>query len=324
LALSRQAAFFEIGTTMNNSKLILVVGSINTDLVVSSSRLPLAGETITGNSFSTFQGGKGANQAVAAARLGSEVMMVGKVGSDSFGLESIRQMKSQGVDCEHVELETGDSGVAVINVAHGGQNTIIVVPGANAHVTPAFVDSKRSQIKIAAIVLAQLEIPTESVVRLAAICREEQVPFMLDPAPARTLPSVLLSNCTWFTPNETEAAFFAPEASRLESVNGIAKALLGQGPQNILLKMGERGAYISQPGLEGITVAAKRVIAVDATAAGDTYNGAFATALVSGYDIGYCARFAATAAAISVTRQGAQASMPTLDEVENSLSNEAV
>jgi ribokinase len=110
----------------------------------------------------------------------------------------------------------------------------------------------------------------------------------------------------------------------LESVNGIAKALLGQGPQNILLKMGERGAYISQPGLEGITVAAKRVIAVDATAAGDTYNGAFATALVSGYDIGYCARFAATAAAISVTRQGAQASMPTLDEVENSLSNEAV
>jgi ribokinase len=304
---------------MKNSRSIVVVGSINTDLVVYSDRLPRAGETMSGRSFATFQGGKGANQAVAASQLGAEVIMIGKVGSDSFGIESIRQLESRGVNCEHVEVKPGDSGIAVITVASAGQNTIIVVPGANAHVTPAFVESKRKVIKSAAIVLAQLEVPLESVSRLATICREEGVPLMLDPAPARLLPASLLSDCTWFTPNETEAEFFAPRTSHVQSPEQTTNDLRQHGMQNILLKMGERGAYIDRQGSPGVQIAAKKVAAIDTTAAGDTFNGAFATALVKGNEVEFCGRFASAAAAISVTRKGAQASMPSLEEVENML-----
>jgi len=299
----------------NRSKPIVVVGSINTDLVVTADRLPLAGETITGNSFTTFQGGKGANQAVAAAQLGATVKMIGKVGSDAFGGESIRQLENRGVNCEHVAIEDGDSGLAVITVGLGGHNTIIVVPGANAQVSPSFIESKRSVIREAGIVLAQLEIPADSVLCLAEICEQEGVSLMLDPAPAKPLPSGLIERCEWFTPNETEAGFYSAGRNESSSPAHIASLLRAMGARNILLKRGEHGAYADLIAAASFEIAAMKVTAVDTTAAGDTYNGAFAAALVAGKQISLCGKFASAAAALSVTRPGAQASMPTLAEV---------
>ena len=308
------------------SKPVVVVGSINTDLVAQADRLPLKGETITGTSFHTFQGGKGANQAVAAAKLGANAIMVGKVGSDSFGTESIRQLTASGVDCTHIAVEPGDSGIAVITVGAGGQNTIVVIPGANAAVTPAFIEANRDVIKTAGIVLAQLEIPIESVLRLAQICRQEDVPLMLDPAPARELPAELLSLCSWITPNETEAQFYArgtaDDAHRKNS-SAVAAALLKTGTHGVVLKLGEHGAYIEQVGGSIFQIPSFKVAAVDTTAAGDTFNGAFAAGLSAGRDVEWSGRFASAAAAISVTRMGAQASMPQADEVMALLSGQS-
>ena len=306
------------------SKPVVVVGSINTDLVAQSDRLPLKGETITGKSFHTFQGGKGANQAVAAGKLGANAIMVGKVGSDSFGAESIRQLTASGVDCTHVAVESGDSGLAVITVGADGQNTIVVIPGANALVTPAFIESKRDVIKAAGMVLAQLEIPLESVLRLAQICHEEDVPLMLDPAPARELPGELLSLCSWITPNETEAQFYAgADDADSKKTSTIAAALLKTGAHGVVLKLGEHGAYIEQTGGSIFQIPSFKVAAIDSTAAGDTFNGAFAAALSAGRDVEWSGRFASAAAAISVTRMGAQASMPKADEVMALLSGQA-
>jgi ribokinase len=308
------------------SKPVVVVGSINTDLVAQADRLPLKGETITGNSFHTFQGGKGANQAVAAGKLGANAIMVGKVGSDSFGAESIRQLTASGVDCTHVAVEPGDSGLAVITVSADGQNTIVVIPGANASVTPAFIEAKRDVLKTAGMVLAQLEIPVESVLRLAQICHEEKVPLMLDPAPARELPGELLSLCSWITPNETEALFYARDTvgdAHHEDSSAVAAALLKTGVHGVVLKLGERGSYIEQGEGKVFRIPSFKVAAVDTTAAGDTFNGAFAAAFCAGRDIEWSGRFASAAAAISVTRMGAQASMPNADEVMSLLSEQA-
>ena len=296
------------------SKHIVVVGSINTDLVVTSDRLPCAGETITGLSLATFQGGKGANQAVAAAQLGAKVSMIGKVGSDSYGAESLRELERRGVNCEHVHVEQADSGIAVITVGADGQNTIVVIPGANALVSPEFVESKRRVIREAGIVLAQLEIPVESVLYLAQLCEQEGVPLVLDPAPAKSLPPALLPLCEWVTPNETEARFYAGSQED-DLAEEVAKVLQAKGTRNVLLKLGERGALIARQSLPPHRVAAFPVAAVDTTAAGDTFNAAFASALIEGREIAFCGRFAAAAAALSVTRAGAQASMPTLSEV---------
>jgi ribokinase len=299
-------------------KTVVVVGSINTDLVVRTPNLPVRGETVTGESFQTFQGGKGANQAVAAALLGANVSMIGKVGSDSYGADSVRHLKQVGVDCTHIEVQPGDSGLAIITVGASGENTIIVVPGANAAVTPEFIESKIDVIKRAGMVLAQLEIPVESVLRLAQICREAGVPLMLDPAPARELPSEIFALCEWITPNETEAQFYLGGAGEGRSggdSNGIADAILRTGVRGVILKLGERGASISRVGETTIDIAPFKVVAVDTTAAGDTFNGAFATAVCAGQTIEFSGRFAAAAASISVTRMGAQASMPGFAEV---------
>jgi ribokinase len=306
-------------SSSSTPKAIVVVGSINTDLVATTPRLPRPGETITGSCFATFQGGKGANQAVAAAQLGATVTLIGKVGSDAFGSTSIHALQSRGVQCDHVAQEPGDSGVAVITVDASGQNSIVVIPGSNAHVTPDFVESKRSVIREAAIVLAQLEIPLGTVLRLARICREERVPFMLDPAPAIALPPELFTLCDWFTPNETEAAFYA-QAPFVPPPQAAA-ALHALGVQNVVLKLGQRGAYIDGPAQSSHQVPSIPVKAVDTTAAGDTFNAAFSAALVDGKDIPTCGLFAAAAAALSVTRAGAQSSMPSLAEVLAVLSN---
>ena len=295
-------------------KPILVVGSINLDLVANTPRIPHAGETLIGDDFQTHHGGKGANQAVAAARLGYPVRMIGRVGDDAFGAELKSGMASEGIDTAAVGISKGSSGVTVIVVAASGENSIVVVPGANAMLTPADLEANLEMIRSAGIVLAQLEIPLETVVHLAEICAREAVPLMLDPAPARDLPGEMLSHVTWFTPNETEAAFYAKTSESTDS-QATAQSLLNQGITSVALKLGARGAWLASGNGLAQSIQPFVVHAVDTTAAGDCFNGAFAVALMQGKSPEDSARFASAASAISVTRAGAQPSMPTMDEV---------
>jgi ribokinase len=302
----------------SSQKPIVVVGSINIDLVASAEKIPVAGETVRGTDFQVHPGGKGANQAVAISRLGYPVQLVGKVGTDAFGEQLRSYLLDAGVDVIAVERDEGTSGVAMIAVSPRGENSIVVIPGANAHVTPAFLDAHRQTIRNAGIVLAQLEIPIETVEHLARICAEEGIPLMLDPAPAHKLPSTIFRHLRWFTPNETEAAFFTEDAMQGEPAQ-IAKALLGAGIEGVVLKMGSRGVYLASGDHLSQALPAFAVNAVDTTAAGDAFNGAFATALMLGMEQVEAARFASAAAAVSVTRAGAQPSMPTRSEVEEML-----
>jgi ribokinase len=217
----------------------------------------------------------------------------------------------------------GSSGVAVIAVARSGENSIVIVPGANALLTSQDLDANMDALRSAGMVLAQLEIPLETVEHLAKICMREGVPLMLDPAPARELPKDLYQAVDWFTPNETEAAFFLDRCEgdgALETASGIAKVLMAKGAKGVALKMGSRGAYLASTGGLDEVVSAFSVQAIDTTAAGDCFNGAFATGLLMKMTAPEAAQFAAAAAAISVTRAGAQPSMPTLAEVELMLS----
>jgi ribokinase len=306
----------------SSQKPIVVVGSINIDLVASAEKIPVAGETVRGGDFQIHPGGKGANQAVAVARLGYPVQLIGKVGTDTFGGQLLSYLQEAGVDVNAVERHEGTSGVAVIAVSTRGENSIVVVPGANAHVTPDFLDLHRETICDAGIVLAQLEIPIATVEYLSNLCEEEGISLMLDPAPAHALPSKIFRHLRWLTPNETEAAFFAAEfmkdLRKLEPEQ-ISNALLGAGVENVVLKMGSRGVYLSSANGNSHMLPAFPVTAVDTTAAGDAFNGAFATALMLGMGQVEAARFATAAAAVSVTRPGAQPSMPSRAEVDELL-----
>jgi ribokinase len=312
---------------VTGKKPIVVVGSINIDLVARAERIPALGETILGLDFQTHPGGKGANQAVAVARLSYPVVMIGKLGSDSFGAQLRSHLRSPGVDIRGVGATPGSSGVAMIVVSTRGENTIVVTPGANAMLTPEDLDAHLDLIRAAGIVLTQLEIPISTVEHLASICQREGVPLIVDPAPAQALPASVLRSVQWFTPNVTEAAFYLRAAQHNcdnLSYSEIAAALLHSGVSGAILKLGADGAHIaSSRGLDdqGLDehVRAFPVQVVDTTAAGDAFNGAFATALMSGQSPLESAHFAAAAAAISVTRNGAQSSMPTLEEVEHLL-----
>jgi ribokinase len=304
---------------MTNPKPIVVVGSINMDLVARAARIPVTGETVQGEEFRTHPGGKGANQAVAVARLGYPVSMIGRLGTDAFGAELRDHLQKSGIDVSSVGASETSSGVAVIIVSPSGDNIIVVTSGANAAVSPSDIDANLDRIRAAVLVLTQLEIPLETVEHLAKVCAREGVPLMLDPAPARELPAAVINHTRWFTPNETEAAFFSA-SDRSDSPEKIARTLLTKGPQAVALKLGGRGAYLADRDGLNQQIDAFAVHAVDTTAAGDAFNGAFATALMLGNDPAESARFAAAAAAISVTRPGAQPSMPTMAEVQQMLS----
>jgi ribokinase len=290
------------------------------DLVTTADHIPVVGETVAGYSFQTHFGGKGANQAVAIARLGHPVQLIGRLGSDRFGEELREGLECEGIDITGVKKVDGTSGIAIIVVSSRGENCIVVTSGANATLSGDDLDEYVEQIRGAGLVLAQLEIPIATVLRLAEICDREGVPLMLDPAPAQTLPVELLPLVTWFTPNETEAVFFANGQSKHTNDSNqtarMANTLMGTGVRNLLLKLGERGFHLATAAGESRTHAAYSVPVVDTTAAGDAFNGAFAVALMDGKSPIDSASFAAAAAAISVTRNGAQSSMPTLNEVQ--------
>jgi ribokinase len=267
-------------------------------------------------------GGKGANQAVAVARLGYPVQLIGRLGNDEFGLQLRSNLKSSGVDIAGVAISDGTSGVAVIIVSEKGENSIVVTPGANSKVTPQDIETNLDSIRNAGIVLAQLEIPIETVDYLATVCAREGVPLILDPAPAMDLPPRIFDRIAWLTPNQSEAAFYVGETECAEDrdlPDEIARELLNKGSHGVVLKMGERGVFLVSQEVRGTLIPAFQLGAVDTTAAGDAFNGGFATGLMLGKSPEESARFASAVAGISVTRRGAQPSMPSMAEVERLL-----
>ncbi|MEK4977638.1 ribokinase [Bacillus sp. FSL K6-6540] len=289
---------------------IVVIGSASMDLVVTSAKRPGAGETVLGDSFKTVPGGKGANQAVAAARLGAEVTMVGCVGDDSFGETILSNLQSNGVITDYVEPVTGmESGTAHIILAEG-DNSIVVVKAANDRITPEYVDQAEKVIQAADIVLIQQEIPEETVVHVSAICAKYQVPLMLNPAPARPVPSVVIERAAYITPNEHEAAILFHD----EPLGDVLRRY----PNKLIVTEGKKGVRYFD-GMQEIVVPGYKVEAVDTTGAGDTFNGAFAVALAEGMSLTDSLRFANRAASLSVMKFGAQGGMPSRLEVEGGL-----
>lgn len=304
-------------------KPIVVVGSINLDLVATAERVPLPGETLAGRSFATFHGGKGANQAVAVGRLGYPVGMVGKVGNDSFGPELKSSLRKAGVDVRAVGIVRGSSGVALINIGADGQNNIVVVPGANGKLLPKDITRASSLLRKAGMLLAQLEIPLITMETLAVFAHKHEIPLMLDPAPARELPKGLLQCATWITPNESETRILCglgvSEPVTPATAARCADLLMQRGPQNVVIKMGSQGAFLATAGGTREMIPPFAVKAVDTTAAGDAFNAGFAVSLISGAAPVQAARYAAAVAAVSVTRMGAQPSMPSGREVQRFL-----
>lgn len=294
---------------------IVIIGSSNTDLVVKSAQIPVAGQTILGDSFKVVAGGKGANQAVAAKRLGGDVVFVTKLGKDSFGDNTCKALVEEGFNPEYIfRDEEAASGVALINVSASGENSIVVAPGANFTFTKEDIDSVADQVRSAEIVLLQLEIPMEIVRYVVDLAYSNGVKVVLNPAPAAPLDDDLLSKLYIITPNETESGCLCRESS--EDVESNARMLLSKGVKNVIVTLGGNGSLLMTPN-GSMVIPALKVDAVDTTAAGDTYNGALCVALASGKTLHDAVVFATKASAISVTREGAQPSLPTLEEVEN-------
>jgi len=297
-------------------KRVLVVGSSNTDMIIRVPRIPRPGETILGGEFTMAGGGKGANQAVAAARAGGRVTLVARVGDDVFGERALAGFVADGIDTRFVLRTSGAaSGVALIDVDDRGENSISVASGANALLSAADVESAAEAFAAADIVLVQLESPIETVEAAVRKAGEKGVPVILNPAPARPLDEDLLSLVSVLTPNESEAELLSGLAVRdADGVQRAAARLRARGAASVVITLGERGAYASSPEFEGL-VPAFKVDPVDTTAAGDVFNGALAVALAERLPLPEALRFAQAAAAISVTRPGAQPSAPTRAEI---------
>jgi ribokinase len=296
---------------------VVVVGSSNTDMIIQLDRLPRAGETVLGGRFSTAAGGKGANQAVAAARAGGEVTFVARVGDDVFGRMAVEGFRADGIDVRHV-LEDPDapSGVALIFVDQKGENSIAVASGANARLSPADVLSATDAIGTADVLVTQLETPLETVRAAVELAASHGVRVILNPAPAQTLDEKLLRHVSVLTPNENEAAFLTgAEVASVSDAEAAARRLAASGVARVIVTLGWRGAFVFGAG-RGELVAGYPVEAVDTTAAGDVFNGALAVALAEGRDVIGAVRFANAAAALSVTKLGAQPSAPARSEIE--------
>lgn len=297
---------------------IVVIGSSNTDLVVNTDRAPEGGETVLGNGFVVNHGGKGANQAVAVSRIGGTVSFISKVGNDTFGSQMRRHYEDEGMDVSYVFVDAlTSSGVALIIVDGKAENRIVVAPGANGNLTEEDIDKAGLAVEKSEFVLLQLEIPMTTVeyaVRMAASLGKKVI---VNPAPACPLSEELLRDVYLITPNETEAGILTGiTIVDNDSAIKAAEALLGLGVQNVVITLGEKGALVYNAEVS-MFVPAYQVKAVDTTAAGDVFNGALAVALSEGRTLPDAARFACAASAISVTRMGAQNSVPSRDELDN-------
>lgn len=300
---------------------VIVVGSSNTDMVIKSERLPVPGETILGGDFIMNPGGKGANQAVAAARLGGDVVFIAKVGDDVFGREAVAGFEKDGIDTSLISVDADHaSGAAVIMVDEAGENCISVASGANFALGPDDVKSVSEKLYEDAVLLMQLETPLETVIEAAQLGREKGMIIILNPAPAQKLPDELVSKLDLITPNETEAELLTGiEVKNVAGAEKAAEVLQNMGVGAVIITMGSDGAYLRCPDFTGI-IPVERVQCVDTTAAGDTFNGALSVGIARGMALPDAVKFANAAATISVQRMGAQTSVPTLREVEVCLS----
>ncbi|HSR52632.1 MAG TPA: ribokinase [Acidobacteriota bacterium] len=295
---------------------IVVVGSSNTDLIVQTERIPAPGETVLGSDLTMAAGGKGANQAVAAARLGAQVTFVARLGVDDFGKQALKKLEAEDIDCSHLQLDPGlPSGAALIMVQHGGQNAIAVAPGANSGLSPSDVDRAYEKLRQSQALLLQLEVPVETVRHAADLARRQGLIVVLNPAPAQRLEAELLRQVSVLTPNESEAEILTGVKVEDESSARQAARKMGElGASSVVITLGEKGAYLLTKD-EAALIPAPKVDAVDATAAGDAFNGALACALAAGFSIAEAVAQANVAGALSVTRLGAQPSLPTRQEV---------
>jgi ribokinase len=302
------------------TKSIVVVGSSNTDMIIRVSRIPRAGETLLGGEFFTAAGGKGANQAVGAARAGGKVALIARVGKDAFGDQAVAGLRRDGVDVRCVFRDKlAASGVALIFVAKDGENSIAVAGGANAMLSPADVKKATGVIRSAALLVAQLETPLATVTAAVDVAVKAGVPIILNPAPARPLPNSLLKRISVLTPNETEAELLT--GIKVTDEAAAAKAcstLRSRGVGTVILTLGSRGAFLADLNGQRLLPGFK-VKTVDSTAAGDIFNGALSVALAEGRTVLDAVRFANAAAALSVTRRGAQPSAPTRADIEKFL-----
>jgi len=296
---------------------VVVIGSLNMDLVTRAPRLPKGGETLIGQSFTTVSGGKGANQAVAAARLGAQVSMIGCVGNDAYGEVLRGALLAEQIDCQAVSIVDGSSGVALIVVDDSSQNTIVIVPGANGALTSEAIDRFDSVIQAADVLICQLEVPDASVGHALKRGRELGKTVILNPAPvSRPLPSDWYASIDYLIPNESEAsALSGVSVDSLETAQAAATRLIALGAGKVIITLGAQGSLFAD-GHRFEHFPAPIVKAVDTTAAGDTFVGGFAAALAAGQDEAQAIRFGQVAAALSVTRAGAQPSIPVLSDVQ--------
>jgi ribokinase len=293
------------------TKRILVVGSSNTDMVIRTNKFPAPGETIIGGKFLMNAGGKGANQAVAAARLGGIVTFIGKIGNDVFGKQAVKLLSEEGINVDYVAVDPdNESGVAMIIVDENGENTIVVAAGANGTLSPSDFDKALHELLESEFVLMQLEIPIETVDYIAKTALLNNKKLILNPAPAAVIQDDLIKNIYIITPNETEAEIITGiKVNDEKTALQAAKLLNGKGVEIVIITMGAAGAFLYVNG-KGELFPAPEVKAVDTTAAGDTFNGALVVALSEGKTLGESVSFANKAASLSVTRIGAQVSIP--------------
>ena len=292
-------------------KKIVVIGSCNTDMVIKADRLPVPGETILGGTFLMNPGGKGANQAVAVARQGGQVTLISKTGNDIFGRQSVELYNSEGINTDYIFSDPANpSGVALITVDAFGENCIVVASGANASLLPKDIEKAKDVIISADILLMQLEVPLETVEYASAIAAKSGVKVILNPAPAQSLPLSLMENLYMITPNKTEAELLSGiKVIDLESAKKAANIIAEKGVENVVITLGSQGSLLRQDG-SFYSIDALTVEAVDTTAAGDTFNGTLCVGLSEGMSIVDAIKMASKAAAIAVTRMGAQSSIP--------------
>ncbi len=298
-------------------KKICVIGSLNMDLVVNVDTMPKKGQTLIGSNFKEVPGGKGANQAVAMARLNGDVSMIGKVGNDGFGKALINALENDKVNTEYIQIEEGSSGVALISVDKNAENSIVVAPGANFKLTNSDIDKNIEAITNSDIVVLQLETPLETIKYALNVAKKASKYTILNPAPAVILEDELIANVDLLTPNETELEIISGmQINNEEDIKKAAQIMIEKGVKELIVTLGSKGSlYINKE--KSIFKKACKVEAIDTTAAGDSYTGALAVALAKGEKVEEAMDFASKVGALTVQREGAQSSLPTLKDVES-------